>query len=796
MSHYTEIPSVETNPTVGLTVEEVRSRRDAGLDNREIDPHTKSVGQIFLTNICTYYNLVFTVIAVMVLLTGQIQNLAFMGVVISNTLIGIIQELRSKRVIDKMKLVSARTCTVLRNGTETNIPVSGTVRDDIVILSAGDQVFADGVVVSGECFVNEALVTGEADEIKKNEGDSLISGSFVVAGRAVARLTAVGEAAFAARITAEAKKAPRRGQSEMMITLSRLVKWIGIILIPFAAALFCKEYFVLHSPWRDAVTGTAGAIIGMIPEGLYLLTTLALVASVIRLTSRRTLIRELGCIESLARVDVLCVDKTGTITEPEMSVTHLVPLCFEKYSREAVMELLSDYALSMGDENDTMRALISAFPGGKNRADGITPFTSAKKFGGATFGEKVYLFGAPDVILGDSSLDCEITPHVTAGRRVLLFAEYSGDREDFPLTGQVTPVALVVLENKIRPAAPETFRFFARQGVEIKVISGDRADGVSAVAVSAGIRGADRFVDARTLETEDDVADAVSRYTVFGRVTPKMKKRLIRALREGGHTVAMTGDGVNDVLALREADCSVAMASGADAAAHAANIVLLDSDFSGLPAVVAEGRRVINNIERSAALYLFKNIFSFLIALVSLAAVFPYPFSPVQLTLVSTMTIGLPSFVLAMEPNESRVTGKFLRNVLLRALPGGITGALSVIGVVLFCLLGVITEGEMSTMCTIVACVTGLSMLFDTCLPFTPVRMGLLLLSICGIAGAVALFGDIIFGFVFPGRAALLVLAVFILAVPAMFFGVKMLLRFLGEKISKKPPYENERTIK
>ncbi|MBQ7827531.1 MAG: HAD-IC family P-type ATPase [Clostridia bacterium] len=780
------IPVLTPDPAVGLTEDQARARTEAGLYNREIDPPTKTVQQIILSNVCTYFNLVFTAIAVFVAITGEFENLTFMGVVLANTLIGIVQELKSKRTLDKMTVLTSRKCTVIRGGVQMKIGVNDAVRDDIVVFASGDQIFADAEVVCGECLANEALITGEADEIKKFPGECLTSGSFIVAGSCRARLTRVGADSFASRLTIEAKKSKKRGKSEMMNALTKLVKWIGIALIPFAALLYLKESMLLDSTWQDSVIRTSGALIGMIPEGLYLLTSLALVASILRLARKNTLVHEMDCIETLARVDTLCVDKTGTITENKMVVDDTVPLCPDRFSVEDVELLMADYVYAMQADNDTMIALKKYFSNSATQtAERVMPFTSAKKYGGVSFHpDESYVLGAPDVILGSAVADYSrlIDGYLAKGCRVLLLARYYGDMEEAGLPARKLPIALILLSNKIRAEAPETFRFFARQGVDIKVISGDNAAAVSSVARRAGIRGADSYVDARTLDTDEKLTAAATEYTVFGRVTPEQKRKLVRALRKAGRCVAMTGDGVNDVLALKEADCSIAMASGSDVAAQASHIVLLDSDFSAMPAVVAEGRRVINNIERSASLYLSKNIFSFLLALISLIFTLPYPFSPAQLSLVSTLTIGLPSFVLAMEPNESIIRGRFMTNVMYRAMPAGLTNVFMTVGAILFYLGFGFSMDKLSTICALLSCTVGLIMLFVTCRPFNKVRKILFWGILAAMVGAIALLGNTLFGMVTLDFQTVLILGVFMLLSPSAFYAITKAIDKINEK--------------
>jgi cation-transporting ATPase E len=760
------------DPEAGLSSPQVSERISAGWVNRSVEPPTKSTGQIIASNLLTYFNLVFFFLAACVIAVGSWRNLMFMPVVLANIFIGIVQELRSKKTLDKLALLTSPKGVVIRDGERRTINTEEMVRDDIVVFAAGNQVFADAVVVSGTCHVNEALITGEAEEIKKSPGDKLLSGSFVISGSCRARLTRVGADSYAAKLTLEAKKSKKRIQSEMMRSLSQLVKWIGLILIPFGVALCIKEISWLGRSVEDGVVSTVGALVGMIPEGLYLLTSLALAAGVIRLAQRKTLVHELGCIETLARVDTLCVDKTGTITENKMIVEDLALLCEDRFNEADIRMIMSDYVYAMQDDNDTAAALKNYFSGEvRQKAIKALPFSSARKYGGVSFHEdETYILGAPEIILGVEypKYSEKIDYYSSRGCRVLLLALYDGDLEDQELSAEIMPLALILLANKIRPEAPETFKFFAKQGVEIKVISGDNPMTVSEVARRAGIKNAEKYVDARTLDSDKKLAAAATEYTVFGRVTPDQKRKLIKALKAAGRTVAMTGDGVNDVLALKEADCSIAMASGSDVACRVSHIVLLNSDFSSMPSVVMEGRRVINNIERAAALYLVKNIFSFLLALVSLFFTLPYPVTPAQLSLVSSLTIGIPSFFLAMEPNEGIVKGKFLPNVIYRALPGGLTDLVLVLGILLFYIAFNVNAGEMSTICAIVMGIVGLLVVHRTCKPYTPLRKILMwFLSIT--FGLCVLFLKGLFTLSPLDFPSMLVLAVFsLLAYPIM----------------------------
>lgn len=720
------VPVLETNPETGLSSAQAQERVDAGWANLPIDPPGKTVGQIIKSNVFTYFNMLFFLLAAFVLVFGTWQNAMFLGVVFANIAIGIVQELRSKRTLDKLTLLTAPHGAVIRDGRQRKIPTSEMVRDDIVVFSAGSQIFADAVVVAGECSVNEALITGEADEIKKPAGADLLSGSFVVSGECRARLTQVGADSYANRLTIEAKEAKPPQQSEMMRSLTRLVQIIGIAIIPLGILMAIKEIVWLERSVSDGVVATVASLIGMIPEGLYLLTSMALAAGVVRLAQKKTLVHDMGCIETLARVDVLCVDKTGTVTENKMAVEDVIPLCPDRFEEEDIRLIMADYVAAMRADNDTMAALRKYFTGKvTQQAIKAVPFTSAKKFGGVSFHEdETYLLGAPDVLLGEryGKYARQIDAYSSKGCRVLLLALYDGQPDDEELDAPLMPISLILLSNKIRAEAPETFRYFTKQGVAIKVISGDNAMAVSEVAKRAGIKGAESYVDARTLETDEDIAEAIEKYTVFGRVTPDQKRKFVRALKAGGHTVAMTGDGVNDVLALKEADCSIAMASGSDAASQVSHIVLLESNFAAMPSVVAEGRRVINNIERSAALFLVKNIFSFALALISLIFTLPYPVTSAQMSLVSALTIGAPGFVLAMEPNISRIKGKFLPNVIYRALPGALTDLFLVLGVILFCMVFEVEDNMMSTVCAIILNIVGLMVVHFTCKPYNLLR--------------------------------------------------------------------------
>lgn len=730
-----------SKPT-GLSSAEVAARQQQGKTNRPPKSPTKTVGQIVRDNVCSYFNLVFVVLACMLASVGSWLNMGFLGVVFWNTLIGVVQQLRAKKTIDQLTLVSARKVRCLRDGTWTSCLSEDLVQDDVVAFGAGDQIIADAVVLEGSVQVNESLITGEARAVPKSPGGELRSGSFLMAGHCTARLTRVGEESYANRLTAAAQADGHKvAKGEMMRSLDKLIQAIGLGLIPVGAALFWKQHWVMAMDLRSSVESMVAALIGMIPEGLYLLTSVALAIGMLRLARRRVLTQDMNCIETLARVDVLCVDKTGTITESVMEADAPIPL-----ADGPLEDILHSYYGAEEPDNDTGRALKARFGQGSGGwpVTGQIPFNTAYKYSAKSFGTHgVYVVGAPNVVAGTRSGEfrSQLTPLLAQGRRVLLLARYDGSLPDPPETlnpEQLTFLALLPLQNRIRSSAPKTFAYFAEQGVAIKVISGDDPQAVSHVAAQAGIAGAQRWVDAATLPDDQALAQAAADCTVFGRVTPEQKRKLVHVLQKQGHTVAMTGDGVNDVLALKDADCGIAMASGAQAASQVAQLVLLDSDFAALPNVVAEGRRVINNIQRSASLFLVKNIFSLLLSLVTLCLPLAYPFQPLQLSLISAVTIGLPSFVLALEPNYELVRGKFMHNVLHAALPGGLTDFLLV-----FCAQGFayafdLSADALGTISTLLVLETGLIVLFGVCHPFTPVRWALWgSCTILGLGGAV-----------------------------------------------------------
>ena len=768
------MPTLQADPGQGLTGEEARRRADAGWANQAGDGGTKSERRILLENCLTFFNLVFLVLAAVLVLTGSsVKNMTFLVVVLVNTVIGCVQEIRAKRAVDKLTLVAERPARVIRDGEVQSVAPSQLVRDDIVEFGPGDQICADGILRQGELQATESLITGEADAIEKGPGDELKSGSFVVAGRGRVQLTKVGPDAFAARLAREAKSDPKAAKSEMMRSLDRLIQWVGFALIPIGALLFYQEYAVLRLGLTESAEATVAALVGMIPEGLYLLTSVAMAASALKLTKQRVLVQDMNCIETLARVDVLCVDKTGTITQPVMEVENIIPLTQDPPERlEAIMTAL--YGTREPD-NDTARALAEMFPGESDwQCRRYYPFTSQTKWLGGVFeGQGAYLVGAPEYILGGRYEEIREQAESRPGSRVLLAAAYDGTPEPGALDeAAVTPLALILLSNPIRESAPETFRYFAQQGVSVRVISGDNPAAVAQVAAQAGIENADAYVDATSLEEEQDFLDAVQNYTVFGRVTPEKKKRLVQAFHAQGHTVAMTGDGVNDVLAMREADCGVAMASGAQAASQVSQLLLLDSDFSAMPGIVGEGRRVINNIQRAATLFLVKNIFSLGLAIISIFTSFAYPLAPLHLSVISALTIGVPSFFLAMEPNYERISGRFLPGVLRRAFPGGLTNIFVVVMAQAYMRVFGLTLEQTSTISAAILAVVGLLVLYQTCKPFDRFRRIIWWAMAVGLVLCFTLLGTF-FELRTSQVSTTLVMLTLLLMTPTVFFAIR-----------------------
>lgn len=731
-----------TSPETGLTSEEVAERVREGKVNGEQTVRTKSVAQILRSNIVTFFNFVFIVLAV--LLAGfvpsgmdGIGNFGFLILIVFNTLVGIVQELRAKRTMDKLALLSAPKAIVLRDGEEKEIAIEDIVLDDIALLSAGRQVCADAVIVEGSCEVNESLVTGEPDAIVKNAGDRVISGSFVVSGKAKCRVEHIGADNFVMKISSGAKYF-KKPTSEIWRSLMLIVKVMSIVIVPVGIALFCSKYFRAPEALNDTVVTTIGSVIGMIPSGLVALASTVFCVSVIRLSRHKTLAQDLYCVETLARVDVLCLDKTGTITEGSMEVNGIMPR--DGLSEEDFKSIVKDTVTAIGDDNATALAIRNYLSDVevKREAEKTVPFSSARKWSGARIDGVSYALGAVEFTLGhgDDEVHRTAAERAEQGYRVLALVSSEEDFKESELPDKVSFEGFIFITDKIRDEAPDTLRFFREQGVDVKIISGDNPATVRAVAMRAGLEKCDEIVDMSTLSTEEEVYDAATKYTVFGRVLPDQKLMLVKALKAAGHTVAMTGDGVNDVLALKEADCSVAMASGSDAAKNVSSLVLMDSNFASMPRIVAEGRRSINNLERSAALYIMKTVYNVLLALLFMIVDQPLPFEPRNLTLIGGVTIGMPSIVLALEPNNDLVKGRFLTKVLCNAVPGGIIvllGAAALIVAQRYFL--DVTDDQIRTMYCIVTTFVGLIYLFRIALPPTFIHILLCVVMVGIYAG-------------------------------------------------------------
>ena len=701
----------------GLTDEEVQQRRNAGKTNALPDGGTQSISDIVKKNVFTYFNLIFAIIAVLLIIAGSFKNLTFLPVVIANTVIGIVQQVRSKKVLDELSLLSKATCKAIRGGVEKNVPTDALVLDDLVLLGEGQQIPADAVVIDGRVSVNESLLTGEADEIEKNAGDELKSGSFVVNGSCRAKLTHVGKNSYAARLTAKAKQMEEK-PSEIIRGIELIIKVAGIAIIPIGLTLFIEALALNHKPFAEAITSTVGAVIGMIPEGLYLLVTIALALGAMRLAKQQILLHDMRSIETLAGVDVLCVDKTGTITDNKMLVKEVfAPEGLSEDGLKRNERLLAQYVATVTDGNATMKALRAHCPEATPlQTLAITPFTSKTKYSEIRTAAGVYRLGAPEILLEPSTFERNralIETRAAAGQRVLALVT---------VLERTAPLLFVALENSIRQNAADTFAFFGEQGVQIKVISGDNPLTVSRIAAQVNIADADKYVDATTLRDESAIREAVGEYTVFGRVKPEQKKAIIRALKESGKRVAMTGDGVNDILAMKEADCSIAMGAGSDAARQAAQVVLLDSDFSKMRPIVAQGRQIINNITRSATLFLYKNMFSMFLAAFSIITAFSYPLKPSQVSLVSGFNIGVPAFLLSLEPNIRKQEGQFLKRVLLTALPASLTSFFSIAAMVVFGNVFQISEVDVGVASTYLLAVVGFLILRNVSKPMNLYR--------------------------------------------------------------------------
>ena len=740
----------------GLTDEQVRERIEEGKVNADENPNTRTYKQIVRENTLTFFNFLNLVLLILVLVVGSYKNAFFVGIIIINTLIGIAQEIRAKITIDKLAILTARKSIVIREGQKWTVPTEELVLDDIVCLKTGDQVPADARILEGSLEVNESLLTGESDNLPKNEGDELFSGSFVTSGEACCQIIHVGKENYASQITSEAKEF-KRHNSELKNSLNAILKVISIIIVPLGGLLFYKQYYLAGDSFRDSVVSMVAGVLGMIPEGLVLLTSVALTLGALVLANKKTLVQELYCIETLARVDTLCLDKTGTITEGTMCVERVEPyvpgskpevensavpleISEENISKEKVSleketpvetedtedimdetdtvseenteqlaeieKIMAGLMYVLKDQNATIDALRKRFPAKQNLTlEHVIPFSSDRKYSGAVFeGTGTCLMGAAQFLFPEenSELTAYCQQYAEEGLRVLVLAVSPEKAEGTELPEGLKPLGLLLLTDVIRQEAPDTLEFFDSQEVDLKVISGDDPVTVASIARRAGLKNADQFVDATTLETEEQLYEAVSQYSVFGRVTPQQKKQMVQALKEQGHTVAMTGDGVNDVLALKEADCSIAMAQGSDAAKNIANVVLLDSNFASMPHIVNQGRRVVNNIRTAASMFLIKTMFSVMLSLLTIFFGNSYPFEPIQMSLISACAVGIPTFLLAQENNYEKIDHTFLRHVFLNAFPAAITISSCVFAIMLVCQNVYHSNAMLNTACVLV----------------------------------------------------------------------------------------------
>ena len=727
----------------GLSAAEVAERVARGEVNVDAGVHTRSIRQIVRENTLTLFNAINAILAAFVLITGSYKNMLFMVVIVCNTLIGIVQEIRSKRTTDRLSIVASSKASVLRDGALVELPLDELVRDDVIELGRGDQIPADAVVVKGACDVNESLLTGESKLVKKRPDDELMSGSFVNAGTVWARVVHVGAENYAAKISAEAKQ-HKAVNSEIMNSLNGIIKFVSFIIFPLGALLFARQHFLTGTETNEAILSTVSALVGMIPEGLILLTSTVLAVAVVRLAKSRVLVQQLYCIETLARVDTLCLDKTGTITTGKMEVAAVRPV--PGVPQATVDTAFASIARADEDPNETAQAIVEHFAGADVavlHASRVVPFSSDKKWSGAVFDDgSAYVMGAGQFILGDAlAAVADQQNELAADARVLLLAQVDGFDEEGDIVGAPKPLGFIAIHDQIRATAAQTIAYFKEQGVDLRVISGDDPRTVSGIAAKVGVPRAEDYVDATTLVTDDDIAAAIERYSVFGRVKPEQKKAFVVALQAKGHIVAMTGDGVNDTLALKQADCSVAMAAGSDAARNVAQLVLVDNDFAAMPKVVAEGRRSINNLQRSASLFLVKTLLSMTLAVVFIFLPWQYPFQPIQMTLISAFTIGLPSFVLALEPNKDRIKGRFLENVIVKSIPGAVCAVLTIliVNAVGYNLLHIDYE-HVSTLCVLLTAWIGALLIVRLSVPFTPIRVALLVVVVGGtVLGATLL---------------------------------------------------------
>ncbi len=736
----------EKTPNVqGLTSNEVSRRISEGKVNISANLKTKSVKHIFYDNIVTLFNIINVILFAALLLVGSYKNTLFMGVVLANIAIGIFQEIRSKRSVDKLSILSEKKISVLRDGKISEISREEIVIDDIIILSRGSQIPADCVVVNGECRVNESLLTGESDLISKKISDEMLSGSFISSGKCCARVIKVGADCYAAKINNDAKYI-KKINSQILKSFNFIIKLCTIVIFPIGVFFFLRQFGIQCGDIQQTVISTVAALIGMIPKGMILLTSSVLAVSVIRLSHKKVLVQEMYCIETLARVDVLCLDKTGTLTADSMSVTDVISFG-ENY--DEIRTALSSIVASSDEINATLAAIRDYTADVKPLAStAFSQFSSETKWSGGIFDNgKTYVIGAAEFLFKDRNKHKEVFDEIDKIKRTvrtIVLACSDNPTNGSELPENLKPMALVLIKDKLRDNVNETINYFKEQGVALKVISGDSVKTVQNIAVDTGIDGAENAVDMTTVTTDEQLNDVAERCNVFGRVTPLQKKKLVLALKKNGHSVAMTGDGVNDVLALKEADCSVAMASGSDAARNVSQLVLVNNDFAAMPSVVAEGRRTINNLERSSALYIVKTIYSVILSIFFIFFNTIYPFEPIQLTLIGTFTVAIPSFVLALQPNQSRIKGNFTAKILCHALPSALCVILNIVVMALAKNSFALSNAEFSTICVYLTSLSCFLLLLRLSFPINYLRCIMLAVSLAGV-----ILGSIFFGGLF-----------------------------------------------
>jgi len=710
----------------GLSSSEVNIRIKKGKVNYDTTTPSKSVKQILIENTFTLFNFINLVLGVAIVLVGSYKNLLFLGVVICNTLISTIQEIRAKKIVDKLSVISSSKAKVIRDGKEKEVSLDEIVLDDVIIYNLGNQIVTDSKIIIGECEVNESFITGEAKTIFKKEGDTLLSGSFIVSGSVKAKVIHVGLDNYTSVISHDAKQMKKEINSEIMKSLNKIVKYVSIALVPIGILLLLRQFSIDGNTTGNAVVTVVAAVVGMIPEGLILLVSTVLAISVLRLSKENVLVQDLYALETLARVDTLCLDKTGTITEGKMEVIDVVPL--DNHAINEIDEVLEIISTNLDDKNPTFNAINDKY-GNESKVKALKkiPFSSDRKYSGVTLKNESYIMGAPEFVLGDNIKKYQKKiDELSEENRVLVLVKADAIKNnELPLN--MIPLGLVLIRDKVRKEAINTLRYFMDNDVNIKVISGDSVSTVTNVAKAVGIE-INGAYDARKIDNETDLNLVVEENTVFGRVRPEQKRMLISALKNNGHVVAMTGDGVNDVLALKESDCGVAMNDGSDAARNVSELVLLDSNFDSMPEIVKEGRRTINNVERSATLFLSKTIYASLLALLFLFINYTYPFIPIQMTLINSLTIGIPAFILALEPNKSRVKGKFFINVISKAIPSGITTVVNILLLVFIASLLNIPNEQTSTIAVIITAYTAILLIYRISKPLNLLRKSLLVL--------------------------------------------------------------------